>query len=199
MRRVKNCSLTEKPRSCDVAQNELTMETQSISHANNNSDHYFSIYNNDVQNSKNNPYFKCFVEMSHHDAYLIIKSLPLKTSPLDILPTFLLKRFSTIRCPIIAKLANLSFSQAVFPSNFKTAQVNPFLKISIWTNLIFPIIDRCPILQHYIKFLKRLPYPNSPLIYSHIILQQVSICLQQTSFVQNCSSTRNRHTQKSSR
>ena len=32
MRRVKNCSLTEKPRSCDVVKNELTMDTQSTTH-----------------------------------------------------------------------------------------------------------------------------------------------------------------------
>ena len=35
MRRVKNCSLLEKPRSYDVVQNELTMDTQSITHENN--------------------------------------------------------------------------------------------------------------------------------------------------------------------
>ena len=49
MRRVKNCSLTEKKGSCDVVQNELTMDTQSTTHENNNSDHYFGNYNNDVQ------------------------------------------------------------------------------------------------------------------------------------------------------
>ena len=103
------------------------METQSITHGNNNSDYYFNNYNKNVQNSKNNPYFRCFDEVFHHNVFLIIKSLPLKTSPLDILPTFLLKRFSTILSPIIAKLANLSFSQGVFP-NFKTAQVTPLLR-----------------------------------------------------------------------
>ena len=125
MRRVENCSPTEKPRSCDVVQNELTMDSQLITYEKNNSDHYFSSYSNDMQYSNNNPYFRCFDKMSYHDVYLIIKTLPIKTSPLDILPTFLLKRLSTILSPIIAKLANLSFSQGVFPSNFKTFQVTP--------------------------------------------------------------------------
>ena len=95
MRRVKNCSLTEKPRSCDVVQNELTMDTQSTTHENNISDYYFSNYSNDVHYSNNNPYFRCFDEVSHHDVYLIISNLSLKTFPLDIsFETFLNNPFS---------------------------------------------------------------------------------------------------------
>ena len=129
MRRVKNCSLTEKPSSCDVVQKVLTMDTQSITCENINNDNYFSSNNSDVQYSKKNPYFRCFDEVSHNDVYLITINLALKTSLLDILLAFLLKRFSPILSPIIAKLANLSFSQSVFLSNFKTAQVILLLRI----------------------------------------------------------------------
>src|SRR5664279_1908344 len=54
--------------------------------------------------------------------------MPNKSSPRDILPTSLLKSCSDIFAPIIAHLANLSFTQGSFPSMFKTAQVLPLLK-----------------------------------------------------------------------
>ena len=58
----------------------------------------------------------------------LIRSLPNKSSPLDLIPTSTLKRFSHLFAPIISKLTNLSFSQAIFPASFKTAQVLPLLK-----------------------------------------------------------------------
>ena len=57
-----------------------------------------------------------------------IRSLPNKSSSLELIPTFTLKRFSHFFAPIISKLTNLSFSQAIFPASFKTAQVLPLLK-----------------------------------------------------------------------
>ena len=57
-----------------------------------------------------------------------ISALPNKTSPLDPLPTSILKKYSPILSPILSKLANLSFSTGVFPSTFKSAQVLPLLK-----------------------------------------------------------------------
>ena len=58
-------------------------------------------------------------------------SLPNKSSPLDLIPTSTLKRFFHLFAPIISKLTNLSFSQAIFPASFKTAQVLPLLKKGI--------------------------------------------------------------------
>ena len=58
----------------------------------------------------------------------LIRSLPNKSSPLDLIPTSTLKRFSQLFAPIISKLTNLSFSKAIFPASFKTAQVLPLLK-----------------------------------------------------------------------
>ena len=58
----------------------------------------------------------------------LIRSLPNKSSPLNLIPTSTLKRFSHLFAPIISKLTNLSFSQAIFPASFKTAQVLPLLK-----------------------------------------------------------------------
>jgi hypothetical protein len=54
--------------------------------------------------------------------------MPSKSSPLDLIPTSLLKSCSVVFAPILANLANLSFSQGSFPSSFKLAQVTPLLK-----------------------------------------------------------------------
>ena len=58
----------------------------------------------------------------------LIVSMPAKTSPLDILPTKLLKSCVDTFAPIIAHLVNLSFQEGRFPKNFKSAQVTPILK-----------------------------------------------------------------------
>ena len=58
----------------------------------------------------------------------ILNSLPSKSSPLDSLPTTLLKGCSDIFSPIICTLANLSFAEGHFPNSFKLAQVLPLLK-----------------------------------------------------------------------
>ena len=61
----------------------------------------------------------------------IVLPLPNKSSPLDLIPTSTLKRFSHLFAPIISKLTNLSFSQAIFPASFKTPQVLPLLKKAV--------------------------------------------------------------------
>ena len=58
----------------------------------------------------------------------IINSMPSKSSPLDYLPTSLLKSCSGIFAPIICNLANLSFMEGHFPDSFKMAQILPLLK-----------------------------------------------------------------------
>ena len=56
--------------------------------------------------------------------------MPPKTSPLDYcyIPIVILKDCSDVFGPIIAKLANLSFTEGKFPEMFKIGQVMPLLK-----------------------------------------------------------------------
>ena len=58
----------------------------------------------------------------------ILRTMPSKSSPLDFIPTSLLKNCSDIFAPIICTLANLSFSDGNFPAAFKNAQITPLLK-----------------------------------------------------------------------
>ena len=58
----------------------------------------------------------------------LLQVIPDKSSPLDFIPTSLIRSCSSTFSPLIAKLANLSFSQGKFPSRFKIAQVTPLLK-----------------------------------------------------------------------
>ena len=51
-----------------------------------------------------------------------------KSSPLDFISTSLLKSCSDTFSILIAHLANLSFTQGIFPSKFKLAQISPLLK-----------------------------------------------------------------------
>ena len=58
----------------------------------------------------------------------IINAVENKTSANDFIPTSVIKACSGVFSEIIARLANLSFSQGTFPSRFKTALVIPRLK-----------------------------------------------------------------------
>ena len=58
----------------------------------------------------------------------LLASIPSKSSNLDYIPTSILKTCSSIFSPLIARLANLSFNQGQFPSDFKIAQITPLLK-----------------------------------------------------------------------
>ena len=58
----------------------------------------------------------------------IIHSMPGKSSPLDIIPTSLLKNCVNTFAPMISRLATLSFNEGSFPKKFKRAQVTPLLK-----------------------------------------------------------------------
>ena len=54
--------------------------------------------------------------------------MPSKSSPLDVLPTSLLKFCSATFSVIIADLANMMFRTGQFPNRFETAQIMPLLK-----------------------------------------------------------------------
>jgi len=60
----------------------------------------------------------------------VIRLLPQKTSPLDIMPVPLLKLSADTIAPLISRLANLSFANGAFPSRYKVGQVIPLLKKS---------------------------------------------------------------------
>ena len=62
------------------------------------------------------------------EVFKIILNLKPKTSPLDYLPTNILKSCPGLFAPLIAHLANLSFQSGRFPTKFKSAQVTPLLK-----------------------------------------------------------------------
>ena len=51
-----------------------------------------------------------------------------KTSPVDKIPTLVLKRCVGIFAPSLAHLANLSFTNGVFPARFKLGHVIPLIK-----------------------------------------------------------------------
>ena len=53
----------------------------------------------------------------------ILSSMNGKTSPRDSIPMTLMKECSSTFSPVIARLANLSFSEGVFPSAFRCAQI----------------------------------------------------------------------------
>ena len=58
----------------------------------------------------------------------ILNNMPCKFSPVDYIPTTLLKQFPEIFGVLIARLASISFSEGRFPTMFKRAQITPLLK-----------------------------------------------------------------------
>ena len=58
----------------------------------------------------------------------LLTSRPVKSSPVDVLPSVLLRSCAAVFAPIITHMANLSFVGCRFPAVFKTAQVLPLLK-----------------------------------------------------------------------
>ena len=58
----------------------------------------------------------------------ILTSIPAKSSPLDFIPTSLLKQCNMLFAEIIARLGNMSFSQGIFPTKYKFSVVTPLLK-----------------------------------------------------------------------
>ena len=62
------------------------------------------------------------------EVFKLISSMPSKSSSVDFIPTSLIKLCPLVFSEIIANLANLSFSQGIFPAKFKEASVVPLLK-----------------------------------------------------------------------
>ena len=62
------------------------------------------------------------------DATQVILNLPGKNSPLDYVPVSILRDCVDAFAPLIARLANLSFSEGCFPDMFNSGQIRPLLK-----------------------------------------------------------------------
>jgi len=84
---------------------------------------------------------------------MILMSISAKSSPLDFIPTSLLKQCNVLFAEIIARLDNLSFTHGVFPTKYKFSVVTPSLKNLTSTLMIRPISD---LSQISIIFLKSL-------------------------------------------
>src|SRR6478735_5563041 len=81
-----------------------------------------------IENNLTGSQFNSLAEVSVAEVSRLITRLPNKSSPLDYLHTSVLKSCSDVIAPLITHLANLSFAEGQFPSQFKVAQVTPLLK-----------------------------------------------------------------------
>ena len=67
-------------------------------------------------------------EVSVDEVTRMIKAMPPKTSSMDYLPISLLKSSVEVMAPLIARLANLSFRDGVFPESLKHGCIIPLSK-----------------------------------------------------------------------
>lgn len=74
------------------------------------------------------PLLSHFGLVTESDTLKVIKDCPLKTSPLDFMPISLIKDCSDIFAPLICRLANLSFTEGIFPELLKVGQITPLIK-----------------------------------------------------------------------
>ena len=73
-------------------------------------------------------FFQCFCSLSEDDVLELLKKARTKSSDLDPIPTYLLKRCSDALAPAITRIINASLSRGEVPPNFKEAIVTPLLK-----------------------------------------------------------------------
>ena len=69
-----------------------------------------------------------FAPVTPAEVARLLQSMSNKSSQLDYIPTSLLKSCADTFSLLISHLANLSFSQATFPTDFKLALISPLLK-----------------------------------------------------------------------
>ena len=74
------------------------------------------------------PHLNSLSPVTTEEVNKLIGSMSSKSSPMDFMPTSVLKKCSGVFAPLIARLANLSFAEGHFPRRFKQAQVIPLLK-----------------------------------------------------------------------
>jgi len=66
--------------------------------------------------------------------------MPAKSSPMDTVPTSVIKTCAETFSVLIARLAALSFNEGKFPTKFKQAVVTPLLKKMPWMRKFLRII-----------------------------------------------------------
>jgi hypothetical protein len=69
-----------------------------------------------------------FTLVTAEEVQRVLRSMSSKSSPLDFVPTSLLKACSGVFSQIIADLANMTFRSGSFPTKFRIAQITPLLK-----------------------------------------------------------------------
>ena len=69
-----------------------------------------------------------FQHLSTDDVIRLIQATPDKQSPVDPLPTSLLKSCAEELAPFLTRLINISLSAGIVPSKFKAAVITPLLK-----------------------------------------------------------------------
>ena len=65
---------------------------------------------------------------SADEIFKLIRSMPAKSSPLDQIPTSVIKACPDAFAPLIARLVHLSFQEGKFPEKYRHALVTPLLK-----------------------------------------------------------------------
>ena len=71
----------------------------------------------------------------------MIRSMPAKSSPMDTVPTSVIKTCAEIFSVLITRLAALTFNDGKFLTKFKQAVVTPLIKKKAWTTKFSRIID----------------------------------------------------------
>jgi hypothetical protein len=74
------------------------------------------------------PLLNQFRQVTQSETLKLIKNCPMKTSPLDFIATSLLKDCYDVFAPLVCKLANLLFTEGIFPHIFKSGQITPLMK-----------------------------------------------------------------------
>ena len=69
-----------------------------------------------------------FEPVTADEVYKLLGAIPSKSSPMDFLPTSVLKRCRRVFAPLLARIANLSFSEGRFPLHVKQVQITPLIK-----------------------------------------------------------------------
>ena len=69
-----------------------------------------------------------FQPVTEHEVRQLLSTMPAKLSPLDVLPSSLLRTCADVFAPAIATLANLLLQTGIFPTRYKQARVLPLLK-----------------------------------------------------------------------
>jgi len=74
------------------------------------------------------PVLSSLVVPSVDEVQKLLNSMPAKSSPIDSIPTTVLKSCADVFALLIARPAGLCFDEGVFPTRFKVASVTPLLK-----------------------------------------------------------------------